>query len=376
MSNFYGSYYKSTSMCGGGRKDCSLNPLNHSCPSPRHTPHKGTADYQDGSTLSFSNKREQKNKILTINRAMFVKCAEDKSFKRAFAFCMCAKSYIYSSVAKNFKAKQLAQLIGVSERTCRNLIASAIRNGLAETFGERNQHLRFKRLKMDKNNIRLSEKFDLSSYHSTIIALNAATILDIQQRKQFVLQQILTAENPKTSLHKYKSARKTAITQGVHNAMEFADNGCSQDQICRKYHISKRDLQAAIKMAEKKNIFHVHHQYIALAAFDDMNEAKNLMTFIEDGNGEEVLEGFVKESMTNVLRSEGKRAVGRFNRWKEKLKRAKLMFDKHTHQWVIALQTTCEYIKKKVKDTILYSEYLKWEVYTLPNETRGAVLWS
>ena len=336
--------------------------------------YKGTADYQDGSTLSFSNNRQQKNKILTISRVMFEKCAEDKSFKRAFAFCMCAKSYIYSSVAKNFKAKQLAQLVGVSERTCRNLIASAIRHGLAETFGERNQHLRFKRLKMDKNNIRLSEKFDLSSYHSTLIALNAATILDIQQRKQFVLQQILTAENPKTSLHKYKSARKTAITQGVHNAREFADNGCSQDQICRKYHISKRDLQAAIKMAEKKNIFHVHHQYISLAAFDDMNEAKNLMTFIEDGNGEEGLEGFVKESMTNVLRAEGKRYVGRFIRWKENLKRAKLMFDMHTLKWVIALQTTCEYIKKKVKDTILYSEYLKWEVYTLPNETRGAML--
>lgn len=307
---------------------------------------------------------------------MFEKCAKDKSFKRAFAFCICAKSYIYSSVAKNFKARQLAQLVGVSERTCKKLIASAISHGLAETFGERNKHLRFKRLKMDKNNIRLSAKFDLSSYHSTIIALNAATILDIQQRKQFVLQQILTAENPKTSLHEYKSARKTAITQGVHKAMEFADNGCSQDHICRKYHISKRDLQAAIKMAEKKNIFHVHHQYIALAAFNDMNEAKNLMTFIEDGNGEEVLEGFVKESMTNVLRAEGKRTVGRFHKWKENLRRAKLMFDKHTCQWVIALQTTCEYIKKKVKDTILYSEYLKWEVYTLPNETRGAVLWS
>lgn len=307
---------------------------------------------------------------------MFEKCSQDKSYKRAFAFCMCAKSYIYSSVAKNFTAKQIANLVGVSERTCKKLIADALRHGLAETFGERNQHLRFKRLKMEKNNIRLAKEFDLSSYHSTIIALNAATILDIQQRKDFVLQQILTAENPKTSLEKYKSARKTAIRQGVHDAMEFADNGCSQDYICRKYHISKRDLQAAIKMADKKDIFHVHHQYIALAVFNDMNEAKNLMTLVEDGNGEDVLEGFVKESMTNVLRAEGKRAVRRFKKWKENLKRAKLIFDMHTLQWVIALQTTCEYIKKKVKDTILYSDYIKWEVYTLPNEEKGAMLWS
>lgn len=325
--------------------------------------HRDATDRKERGVLSFS-KREQKNKVVTISRVHFRRFAKDKAFKRAFAFCLCVKSYIPCSVARNFTYKQLSQLAGISIRSCKKRVKEALENGLIEFFGEKGRHVRFKRLKMRGNNIRMDKKFDISSYESTITALNATIVLDVQQSKSFLLQQCLTLEDRNAELKEIKSARKRLERYGAGSREEYADNGCSQDMMCKRYGISKRDIQRAFSYAEKLKVYHRQHRYAVLATFKYKQQANSTLKSLKNNEGEAFVADYYNTQAGKATKNLNRRAKKVFSDGKEKIKRSFVAWDKESQRWCIAFQTTCKYTKRKKQNEWLFGNEVSIEEYT------------
>lgn len=329
---------------------------------PTHTKttlsYKGTADYQDGSTLSFSKKnekRKQRNKPTSISRTLFQRFPKDKALKRAIAFSITIKSYIYCGVARNFTYKQLAQLASVSESTARRCIKKLLDEGFAKRIGKNGKHLQF--LPIDKrfNNVRLNKRFDFSSFHDTMLGINAATVLEVQQRKEHIVQQALTLNDPKASERKIKTALKVTKRQGLCSASDFSDNGTAQCRICKENNISKSTLQQAIRYAEKHDIYHRNKRFVAISAFKSKLEAMQALRTMK----KESDSGWVKDIFLEAARKMKKQynsAKARIFSTKiaEKVERAFVIFNYEICKWIISFQTTISYDRHKSKDSVFY----------------------
>ena len=329
-------------------------------------PYKDTPNQTEESVLSFSP-RKQLNKPISISRTLFKKMAQDKALKRAIAFSITIKSYIYCGVASNFKYKQLAQLAGVSESTARRCINKLIETGYAKKIGKYEQHLQFLAVDKPYNNVKLKRKFDFTSFHNTMLGLNAASVIEAQQRKDYVVQQGLKLNDQASDMHQIRRACKVLKRQGLQSGKEFADNGISQDRICKENKISKSSLHQAILYAEHNDIYHRHKQYAVLMAFDSAYEAYGTLSTMKEDASEtwvrNIFNGAARKMKKDYNRNKAK--IYSLN-IKKKAERAFVVFERTFAKYILAFQTAMTYeTKETARERYVYANTVLCQRYAL-----------